>query len=155
MVCASQTVQSETAKTERRLSLGASCRCGPLCVCSQGNDSPSRKRTEQHLLSHKVHPRLTWTLGWPSVFVTWLNPKENKLLTSSWQEVALRFAARHPLKLGLQPCKETGTQGLCLGCWPHCSMVPGPWERQFWVLWLAKGYLSFYYGLLFVISDCE
>lgn len=123
MVCASQTVQSETAKTERRLSLGASCRCGPLCVCSQGNDSPSRKRTEQHLLSHKVHPRLTWTLGWPSVFVTWLNPKENKLLTSSWQEVALRFAARHPLKLGLQPCKETGTQGLCR---PLTTLQYGP-----------------------------
>lgn len=126
---------AETAKTERGFTLlhSQADRSVTYVLIINSNYSSSQ-RTWRHHLSHKVHPRLTWSLGSPSV-LTGFDLKKNKLLLfmmggrlSSWARILLQRLGDRALASLMLTFQRVGSQVL---------------ERYSWVLKLAKGLYSF------------
>ena len=78
-------------------------------------------------------------MGWPSTSANWLIQRKNILVKSSgigssfitWSEVPI-----HPQKLGTRV-------KILLDDYISKRWLPGPWERQSWVIKLTKGLFSF------------
>lgn len=111
---------AEIAKTERGLTPlhSQADRSVTYVLTINGNYSSSQRTWRQHL-SHKVHPRLTWSLGSPSV-LTGFDLKKNKLLLFRTGGRLSRWAA--------SACRDWETRATFLDFDISKGWLPSPWE---------------------------